>query len=258
MAITPTRRVQATPARPTDPAATPGRLLDLSRWYLTLPIADPAGGHDPGKPWNVYPQDLATFTHLDLFRALPGPCVEYSAPVDGMSTSGSGATRCELRQMKGPGHADKADWSIDDADLHTLTCTLTCDGTSIVGRREVIVGQIHGPGSTPPLILCVNHTRGGALEVFRQGPRRKPDLLTGLAPGELFTYRIEAGGGRLRVRAARGEVDQLPAGPGFDWPSSVLTERCGLYFKAGAYNKQEITKGDTGRAIVRHHRLDLV
>jgi hypothetical protein len=43
---------------------------------------------------------------------------------------------------------------------------MTCDGTGITnGRQEVIVGQIHGPGGTPPIIICVNHKRGGALEL---------------------------------------------------------------------------------------------
>ena len=67
------------------------------------------------------------------------------------------------------------------------------------GRQEVIVGQIHGPGGTPPIIICVNHKRGGALELFKQGPRQG-DLLTGLKPDTKFTYRIESpGNGRLKV-----------------------------------------------------------
>jgi hypothetical protein len=155
------------------------------------------------------------------------------------------------------GGLDKAAWSFADGKPHTLTCTLTCDGTSIVGRKEVIVGQIHGPGGTPPLILCVNHTRGGALEVFRQGPRQG-DLLTGLQPGDLFTYRIDASGGRLRLYACRGTADQLPTLAAFDWSASVLAEQSGCYFKAGAYNKQEVGTATTGRAIVRHYRLDVV
>jgi hypothetical protein len=246
-----------TPA-PLPSGPLPSTLLDLSRWYLTLPIADPTG-RDSSGPWDVYQPELATFTHPDFFRAgtaITGePYVEYVAPVKGTSTSGSGATRCELREMAGG--TTKASWSFADGKPHMLTCTLTCDGTSIDGRKEVIVGQIHGPGGTPPLILCVNHTRGGALEVFRQGPRQG-DLLTGLQPGERFTYRIDATGGRLRLFACRGGVINLPAQAGFDWPASVLAEQSGLYYKAGAYNKQEIGTATTGQSVVRHFRLDLV
>lgn len=244
-----------TPIQPPGLDGAPGGLLDLSRWYLTLPITDP-GGHDTSRPWDVYQPDLGTFTRPDYFRAVAGGGVEYTAPTKGVTTPGAEATRCELREMAGPSRTQKAAWSFDDGKQHILTCTLTCDGTSVHGRQEVIVGQIHGPGGTPPLILCLNHTRGGALEVFRQGPRQG-DLLTGLAPGELFTYRIEAANGRLRLWAARGRVDRLPEAPGFDWPASDLTERSGLYFKAGAYNKQDVNT-TPGGAIVRHHRLDLV
>jgi hypothetical protein len=255
----PTPTPDPTPTPEPGTSSAPGSVLDLSRWYLTLPIAPPAGDEDTSGPWDIYQPRLATFSH-ELFRTgsdQHGRYVEYTAPTKGVTTSGSGATRCELRQMTGPSREAKAAWSFADGKPHTLTCTLTCDGTSIVGRKEVIVGQIHGPGGTPPLILCVNHTRGGALEVFRQGPRQG-DLLTGLQPGELFTYRIDASDGRLRLYACRGTADQLPTTAAFDWSASVLTEQSGCYFKAGAYGKQEVGTATTGQSVVRHYRLDLV
>ena len=171
--------------------------------------------------------------------------VEYIAPVNGTTTSGSGATRCELREMAGG--TSKASWAFDDGKRHVLTATLTCDGTSITnGRQEVIAGQIHGPGGTPPIIICVNYKRGGALELFKQGPRQG-DLLTGLKPDTKFTYRIESpGNGRLKVYACLGDVDKLPTTPQFDFPFSAFTETSGLYFKAGAYNKTEANAGASG------------
>lgn len=245
-------------AAPPQSTAVPASVLDLSRWYLTLPIADPSGTDTSG-PWDVYQPQLATFSHPGFFRTGSdtfGRYVEYVVPAKGVSTSGSDATRGELREMAGPKPSDKASWSFDDGKTHGLTCTLTCDGTSIAGRKEVIVGQIHGPGGTPPLILCMNHTRG-ALEVFRQGPRQG-DLLTGLQPAELMTYRFVAAAGRLKVWACRGDVTQLPAAAGFDWSASVLSETSGLYIKGGGYLKQEISSATTGAATVRHYRLDLV
>jgi hypothetical protein len=103
----------------------------------------------------------------------------------------------------------------------------------------VIVGQIHGPGGTPPLILCVNHT----------------DLLTGRAV-HLLHRRLRRSASPVG-RARRGRPATQDPGV-FDWPAFVLAERSGLYFKAGAYNKQEIKTAKTGTAIVRHHLLDLV
>ena len=236
----------------------PGDLIDLTRWYLTLPIKDPTG-RDRSGPWDVHQPDLRHFS-CEYFRVSSVgsvPAVEYTAPVDGVTTSGSGATRSELREMGGG--TVKASWAFDDGERHVLTTTLTCDGTGITdGRQEVIVGQIHGPGGTPPIIICVNHKRGGALELFKQGPRQG-DLLTGLTPDTTFTYRIESpGDDRLRVYACLGDVNELPAVPQFDFPSSAFTETSGLYFKAGAYNKTETDAGASGAAVVRQYRCDLV
>jgi hypothetical protein len=236
----------------------PGDLIDLTRWYLTLPIKDPTG-KDTSGPWDVYPPDLRHFS-CEYFRVASVesvPVVEYTAPVNGTTTSGSGATRCELREMAGG--TTKASWAFDDGKRHVLTTTLSCDGTGITnGRQEVIVGQIHGPGGTPPIIICVNDKRGGALELFKQGPRQG-DLLTGLKPDIKFTYRIESpGNGRLMVFACLGDVHKLPTTPQFDFPSSSFTEISGLYFKSGAYNKTEVHAGASGAAVVGQFRCDLV
>src|SRR3954453_19407883 len=89
-----------TATRPTQ--GVPGDLIDLTRWYLTLPIKDPTG-KDTSGPWDVYPPALRHFS-WEYFR-VPSvesvPVVEYTAPVNGTTTSGSGATRCELREMAG-------------------------------------------------------------------------------------------------------------------------------------------------------------
>ena len=243
----------ATPAQ-----GVPGDVIDLARWYLTLPIKAPTG-KDTSGPWAVYPPDLRYFS-CEYFRVSSVdsvPVVEYIAPVIGTPTSGSGATRCELREMAGG--TTKASWAFDDGKRHVLTATLTCNGTGITdGRQEVIVGQIHGSGGTPPIIICVNHKRRGALELFKQRPRQG-DLLPGLTPDTTFTYRIESpGDGRLRVYACLGDVEELPAAPQFDFPSSAFTETSGLYFKAGAYNKTETDAGASGAAVVRQYRCDLV
>jgi hypothetical protein len=244
----------------------PGDVIDLTRWYLTLPIKDPSGTDNSG-PWDVYQSDdLKHFSHPKYFRVSSAdsvPVVEYIAPVaprDGIPTEHSRATRCELREMAG--RTKKASWAFEDGKRHVLTVTLTCDGTGITnGRQEVIVGQIHGEPDTPvPIIICVNYKRGGALELFKQGPRQG-DLLTGLKPHTKFTYRIESpGDGRLNIYACLGDADNLPTTPPFKFKSSDFTEklRSRLFFKAGAYNKTEVTAGASGAAIVRQFRCELV
>ena len=62
----------------------------------------------------------------------------------------------------------------------------------------------------------------------------------------------------MRVYACLGDVEELPAAPKFDFPSSAFTETSGLYFKAGAYNKTETDACASGAADVRQHRCDLV
>ena len=63
----------------------PGDLIDLTRWYLTLPIKDPTG-RDRSGPWDVHQPDLRCFS-CEYFR-IPSvgsvPAVEYTAPVDGV------------------------------------------------------------------------------------------------------------------------------------------------------------------------------
>jgi hypothetical protein len=254
----PAAAAHAAPSAPSGPV--PGKLIKLERWYLTLPVAEPGG--DPKKAWNVYQNDgdLRTFTH-ERFRVRDG-AVEYTAPVKGVSTPGSKATRSELREMTGPGRNDKAHWTLGK-DARSLTCTLTCDPTSITGgqepRRECIVGQIHGDPGTPPLYLAVdmNH-EPGILQLWLDFDKKHPvTLLEGLHPDTRFSYRIESTkDGTCRIWAARGGVADLGE-PKKTIPASKFTTTTKCFFKAGAYNKTEIKKGKDGASVVRHFLLEV-
>jgi Alginate lyase len=240
------------------PGPVPADVLDLSRWYLTLPIAEPDG--DPDRPWNVYQPELHAFAHPGLFTVTPEGAVEYVAPAKGVTTSlDSGATRCELREMAGPRRGDKASWGFADGKYHSLTCTLTCDPRSVAGRKECLVGQIHDASPTPPIYLAVSmETDRGTLRLFKNGPG-VGNLLTGLGPTGVFTYRIRVGDRRCRVWAALGDVSALPEKPAYDFEADDFgSATTGCYFKTGAYNKQPISTATKGQSVVRHHRLDLV
>lgn len=231
----------------------PGQVLDLSRWYLPLPTPDPGGSP---APHHVHQPALRTFRH-PLFDVRDG-AVEYVATVDGVPTSQNTASaRCELREMKGPGREDKADWRIDSG-THTLTCTLTCDPTGASPRRECIVGQIHARDTTPPLVLSVEmNSSPGTLAAFVRGTRpRRHEVLPGLRPDTVFTYRIHVEDATCRLWVARGESGALPAAPTATFSHSDLGDPGECYFKAGAYNKSPIA-GGSGRSVVRMSRLDL-
>ena len=235
------------------PHTAPGEVLDLSRWYLTMPIARPG---DPRKPREVHQPELRTFRH-QLFD-VRGGAVEYVATVDGVPTSpNTESARCELREMKGPNGAEQAWWDFDSVN-HTITCTLTCDPTGASPRKECIVGQIHARDSKPPIVLSVEmNSRPGTLAAFVRGTRpRRHEVLAGLRPETVFTYRIQVTGGGCRLWVATGDVTALPARPTRTFAAHELGDPGECYFKAGAYNKSPI-KGGSGQSVVRMFRLDL-
>ena len=235
------------------PHTAPGEVLDLSRWYLTMPIARSGDAH---KPREVHQPELGTFRH-ELFD-MRGGAVEYVATVGGVPTSANtGSTRCELREMAGPNGAKRMWWEFGSV-THTLTCTLTCDPTGASPRRECIVGQVHARDTSPPLVLSVEMNGSpGTLAAFVRGTRpRRHEVLAGLRPDTVFTYRIQVTGGRCRLWVATGDVTALPALPTRTFGAQELGDPGECYFKAGAYNKSPI-QGGSGRSVVRMLRLDL-
>jgi len=246
---------------PTTGGSVPGSVYSMARWYLTLPIADPSGT-DASGPWDVYNPELATFKHSAYFFVDGAGWVNYVAPVAGVTTSASsGATRSELREMVGPTKNDKANWGFGDGNTHVLEVTLTCDATSISGRKEVIVGQIHDATGTPPIYLCVNQNSSpGKLTLFKNGPA-VGDLLTGITATTVFSYRIEVSGtgSSRRCKVFAGLGSTVPSTPQFSFPTSdFAAQSSGNYLKAGAYNKEPISGSGVGRSIVRHQRLVIV
>jgi Alginate lyase len=169
----------------------------------------------------------------------------------------TGSARCELREMAGPNGAEHMWWGFGSV-THTLTCTLSCDPTAASPRKECIVGQIHARDTTPPLVLSVEmNSSPGTLAAFVRGTRpRRHELLPGLWPDTVFTYRIQVTGGRCRLWVATGDVTALPATPTRMFGAQDLGDPGECYFKAGAYNKSPI-RGGSGRSVVRMFRLDL-
>lgn len=248
-------------------AATPAAVLDLTRWYLTLPYEDPSVSGTT-TPLNVFQPALASFSDVnDFYVGSDGASVVYVAPAQGVTTSAaSGATRSELREMADAlSSSDLASWGFGDGKTHSLTCTLTADPSAMTIRKEVIVGQIHDNTGTPPVYLSVNNNSGvNSVDLFisatNGGPSGKVmSLLTGYVPGTQFTYRIVVTGGKLSVYAAYGDVTKLPATANYTLAGTLFANQSSTcYFKAGAYNKEDISQGGTGFSTVTHSRLDLV
>lgn len=117
-----------------DQCGSPGQLLDLSVWKLTLPTGS------QGAPEEVGERNLSGYGGSPWFRTTPD-CggVAFRAPVDGVTTKGSSYPRSELREM-GAGDSAAA-WSADSG-THWLAVTEAF--TSLPeGKPEVVGAQIH-------------------------------------------------------------------------------------------------------------------
>ena len=233
----------------------PGEKFDLTRWYITLPIAA-TDGSDTSGPWDIYNPRLKTFVHSRYFYLDSNGHLKLEAPVKGVTTSAaSGATRDEFREETADGN--HAAWSATTKTT-SLTVTMKCDPSNIDGRKEAIVGQIHNPNGTPPVYLAVNHnSANGTLSFFKNGPSAGV-LISNLSVNDWFTYRLSVSGGRCKIWAAKGEVANLPTNPQFDFPVSDFNSTSGCYFKCGVYNKQDIATATTGSTFGTMSRIDLV
>lgn len=241
-----------------DPWRLPARTLDLSRWYLTLPVPDP--GRDDGWPWDVRRPALDTFCHDTWYRDDAGK-VWFIAPVGGASTGPDGASQCQLRETT-PTGAD-ASWGLADQEDHVLYGTLDCDPSGIAGRRECIVGQLRGPGPTSPVYVCVNaNACPYQLIAFKDG-RSVGVLLDEVYHDTVFSYRITVTGRgpQRRVYLAAG-YGADPGRPQYAWPVEDFTidgvADDGCFFKAGVNNREPITGSGRGQSIARFSALTVV
>lgn len=119
----------------------PGTVLDLTRWKLTLPV---------GNPTEVTGTALASFVDPQWFTATTaGDAVRFRAPVNGVTTSGSGYPRSELREMNLDG--SNASWSAASG-AHTLT---------------VVEAFTHLPNGKPHVVGAQIHDSSNDITVFR-------------------------------------------------------------------------------------------
>ncbi len=114
----------------------PADVLDLRDWKLTLPVGS------KNSPIEIKQPSLATYDG-DWFKAVDGPGVAFRAPVNGVTTSGSGFPRSELREM-----APGGDWSSTDGKTHTMVideAVTRIPNPRTSGNSAVVGGQIHDP-----------------------------------------------------------------------------------------------------------------
>ncbi len=200
----------------------PGKVLELSRWRLTLPVDTLRSG----EPDEIEQPALASFEdNLHFFSNDAADGVVFRAECGGIATKGSSFPRCELREMNADG-STQAKWNTTGATVRTMTVRLAI--TKVPKEKQhVVCAQIHDAEDDLMMVrlegtkLFVERNEVGDVALNRQ-----------YVLGTPFEISISAGQGHVTV-SYDGEVK-------LDWP----VDRRGCYFKAGCYTQSNVKKGD--------------
>jgi hypothetical protein len=202
------------PAPPPAPALTPSKLLGLTNWKVTLPVA---GAN--GSAAEIKQPQLGTYSdnYFHLNGAQNG--VVFNAPVNGVTTSGSSFPRSELREMSG---GQSASWS-SVSGTHTMVVRQAI--THLPGRGRIVSAQIHD-ASDDVIEIYLN---GSTLSVKANGGQTVGTLNPAYVLGTPFTLQITAANGIITVTYNGATTVSYP---------SVGS---GYYFKAGAYTQSNMS-----------------
>jgi len=219
-------------------AEPPAKILDLSRWKLTLPVDTDR----PGRPDEIQQPELDSFVDSARFFVNDSADgVVFRAHCGGSTTKRSGYPRCELREMSDRGETPAA-WGTDDGASHTMTLRLAITNTPAV-KQHVVACQIHDSHDDVMMVrlekkkLFIERNKVGDVEL-------DPDY----ALGTPFDLKIQAGDGSIKV-----------------WHEGVLkmdwkVSRTGCYFKAGCYTQSNLDRGDApdsyGEVVIYRLQVD--
>ncbi len=201
----------------------PAKVLDLSRWMLTLPVDTDRRG----SPDEIKQPVLASFVDPDRFfvdEQRNG--VVFRAHCGGKTTKGSRYPRCELREMNDDGKT-RASWETQGSVIHTMTMRVAITKTPRV-KKHVVCAQIHDASDDVMMVRL----EGKKLFVERN---ETGDVMLDDAYelGTSFDLKVQAREGRIKV----WYDSELK----LDWEAS----RTGCYFKAGCYTQSNLSQNDT-------------
>jgi hypothetical protein len=210
------------PPLPQGAARSPGDLLDLENWFLTLPI-----GPD-GDPDSVDQPELLDY-RSEWFDLTPdGSGVVFRAPAGGVTTKNSRYARSELREMNGE---EKAAWSNTEG-THTLESRQAITRVPPV-KPEVSATQIHDGGDD---VLQIRLE--GSTLVAQYADGQEQIVMDGdYQLGMPYDLRIVAADGLITVF--------------YDGERAAVIERSGSswYWKVGAYTQSNPERGDDPDAV---------
>ena len=201
------------PARGPGRCDTPGHILDLSNWKLTLPTGSGSS------PTEVVGNALGSLTGQDKWFSVGQGCgVAFRAPVNGVTTSGSKNPRSELREMTDDGAAS-AGWSSTEG---THTMVLREAFTRLPsGKPQVVGGQIHDASDD----ISVFRLEGSSLYVTEGNNPHYRLVTDSYRLGTPFEAKYVVSGGVIRAYYNGRLV------------ATIAKDFSGAYFKAGAYTQ---------------------
>lgn len=197
----------------------PADVLNLTNWKQTLPT----GASE--KPTEIKNDQLKQFANNPYFQInSAGNAVQFRAPVNGVTTSGSGYPRSELREMTRDGK-ENASWSTTSGK-HVMYIDQAITAVP-KDKKHVVAGQIHD-AKDDVIVIRLENTK---LFVDING-KPGPMLDENYELGKRFTVKFEAGDGVINVYYNGSEK-----------PVYTLKKKGdGNYFKAGAYTQSNCSK----------------
>lgn len=190
----------------------PATVLNLTNWKLNIPLDEDGNGTSD----EIKQPKLATYTIDPWFHNNDNNTgVVFRANCGGVTTSGSGFPRSELREMINNGK-NGASWS-SDAGTHTMEIEQAITHLPVV-KPHMVAGQIHDAHDD----VIVFRLEGKKLFIDHNG-----------ADGGILTRNYELGTRfKVKFEVSGGEVKS--------YYNDVLAETypvhfTGAYFKAGAY-----------------------
>ncbi|QNE17653.1 alginate lyase [Kribbella qitaiheensis] len=193
----------------------PADVLDLTNWKVTLPTGS------AGSPTEIKQPALATFS-VDPYFTVVGDAVQFRAPVNGVTTSGSSYPRSELREMTSNGSAN-ASWS-STSGTHTLVVSESFDHLP-AGKPQLVGAQIHDAADD----ITVFRLEGSSLYITNGNTTHYKLVTSSYTLGTVYEAKFVVSGGQ--VKAYYNGVLQTTISKSFS----------GAYFKAGAYTQANCT-----------------
>ncbi|MEU2169540.1 polysaccharide lyase family 7 protein [Micromonospora chersina] len=197
--------------------AVPADVLNLTNWKITLPTGAAES------PTEVKQPALASFQASPWFvTAANCTAVQFRAAVNGVTTSGSGYPRSELREMTANGTSN-ASWS-STSGTHTMTFEEAF--TALPATKPHLVGaQIHDSSDD----VTVFRLEGTNLYITNGNDTHYKLVTSSYQLGTRYRGTFVASGGQVKVYY--NDVLQ----------TTITGSFSGAYFKAGAYTQANCT-----------------